>query len=30
MKIFAYTRQMAGCQNDVDDYVFGTKGRRRS
>jgi len=27
VKTFAYTRQMAGCANDVDDYVLGTKGR---
>ncbi|HAN97694.1 MAG TPA: oxidoreductase [Planctomycetaceae bacterium] len=26
VKAFAYTRQMAGCYNDVDDYVMGTKG----
>ena len=26
-KVFAFTRQMAGCHNDVDDYVLGTKGR---
>src|SRR5690606_1219987 len=29
VKVFAYTRQMAGCHNDVDDYVLGTKGRAR-
>lgn len=27
VKTFAYTRQMSGCANDVDDYVLGTKGR---
>ncbi|MBM4093166.1 MAG: Gfo/Idh/MocA family oxidoreductase [Planctomycetes bacterium] len=27
VKVFAYTRQMNGCHNDVDDYVIGTKGR---
>lgn len=27
VKTFAYTRQMAGCKNDVDDYVLGSKGR---
>jgi predicted dehydrogenase len=27
VKTFAYTRQMAGCKQDVDDYVLGTKGR---
>ncbi|MCA9106649.1 MAG: Gfo/Idh/MocA family oxidoreductase [Pirellulaceae bacterium] len=26
VKCFAYTRQMSGCHNDVDDYVMGTKG----
>ena len=26
-KVFAYTRQMAGCYNNVDDYVLGTKGQ---
>lgn len=26
-KAFAYTRQMAGCKGDVDDYVLGTTGR---
>jgi predicted dehydrogenase len=29
VKAFAYTRQMGGCQNDVDDYVLGTKGRAK-
>lgn len=27
VKVFAYTRQMARCFGDVDDYVLGTKGR---
>ncbi len=27
VKVFAYTRQMKGCHNDVDDYILGTKGR---
>jgi predicted dehydrogenase len=27
VKCFAYTRQMAGCSNDVEDYVMGTKGK---
>jgi hypothetical protein len=27
MKVFAYTRQMHGCKNDVDDYVLGTTGK---
>ncbi len=27
VKTFAYTRQMAKCATDVDDYVLGTKGR---
>ena len=27
VKAFAYTRQMKGCHNDVDDYVIGTSGR---
>jgi predicted dehydrogenase len=26
VKLFAYTRQMAGCANDVSDHVMGTKG----
>lgn len=26
-KTFAYTRQMSGCKNNVEDYVLGTKGR---
>ena len=29
MKVFAYTRQMAGCYTDVDDYVLGSKGNAR-
>ncbi len=29
VKTFAYTRQMADCHNDVDDYVLGTKGRAK-
>ena len=29
VKAFAYTRQMAGCANDVEDYVLGTNGRAR-
>ena len=27
VKTFAYTRQMAGCFNNVDDYVLGSKGQ---
>ena len=27
VKTFAYTRQMARCAGDVDDYVLGTKGK---
>ncbi|NLX54836.1 MAG: Gfo/Idh/MocA family oxidoreductase [Planctomycetaceae bacterium] len=27
VKVYAYTRQMAHCDNDVEDYVYGTKGR---
>ena len=27
VKTYAYTRQMGGCSNDVDDYVLGTKGK---
>jgi myo-inositol 2-dehydrogenase / D-chiro-inositol 1-dehydrogenase len=27
VKVFAYTRQMAHCHNDVEDYVLGTRGR---
>lgn len=27
VKTFAFTRQMADCATDVDDYVLGTKGR---
>jgi myo-inositol 2-dehydrogenase / D-chiro-inositol 1-dehydrogenase len=26
VKVFAYTRQMAQCYTDVDDYILGTKG----
>ncbi len=26
VKAFTYTRQMAHCHNDVDDYILGTKG----
>ena len=26
VKLFAQTRQMDGCQNDVTDFVYGTKG----
>jgi len=26
-KCFAYTRQMKGCKNDVDDYILGSKGQ---
>ena len=29
VKVFAYTRQMSGCANDVDDYVLGTDGKAR-
>jgi len=29
MRVFAYTRQMAGCFTDVDDYVLGTDGTAR-
>ena len=25
-KCFAYTRQMRGCKNDVEDYILGSKG----
>jgi predicted dehydrogenase len=28
-KVFAYTRQMRSCKNDVDDYVYGTDGTAR-
>jgi predicted dehydrogenase len=28
-KVFAYTRQMAGCYNDTEDYIMGTKGSSR-
>jgi len=27
VKMYSYTRQMAGCKNTVDDYILGTKGR---
>ncbi len=27
VKTFAYTRQMAQCYGDVDDYILGTKGK---
>jgi len=27
VRTFAYTRQMAGCHNEVEDFVFGTKGK---
>jgi predicted dehydrogenase len=26
VKLFAYCRQQAGCANDINDYVLGTKG----
>ena len=26
-KTFAYTRQMKGCKNNVEDYVLGSKGK---
>ena len=26
VKMFSFCRQMAGCMNDVDDYVIGTEG----
>jgi predicted dehydrogenase len=26
VKLFAYTRQMGGCANDVSDHIMGTKG----
>ena len=29
VKAFAYTRQMSGCKNDVEDYVLGTKGQAK-
>ncbi len=29
VKTYSYTRQMAGCKNDVEDYVLGTKGRAK-
>lgn len=27
VQVFSYTRQMAGCYNDTDDVIMGTKGR---
>jgi predicted dehydrogenase len=27
VKMYSYTRQMAGCKNTVEDYMLGTKGR---
>lgn len=27
VKCYAFTRQMKGCSGDVDDYVYGTKGK---
>lgn len=27
VKCYAYTRQMKGCSGDVEDYVYGTKGK---
>ena len=29
VKTYAFTRQIANCRNDVEDYVLGTKGRAR-
>ncbi len=29
VKSYAYTRQMASCANDVEDYVHGSKGRAK-
>ena len=29
VKCFSHCRQMAGCFNDVNDYIIGTKGRAR-
>ncbi len=29
VRVFSYTRQMAGCFNEVDDIVMGTKGQAR-
>jgi predicted dehydrogenase len=29
VKVYSYTRQMKGCQGDVDDYVLGTKGQSK-
>ncbi|MCO6459561.1 MAG: Gfo/Idh/MocA family oxidoreductase [Pirellulaceae bacterium] len=28
-KVFAFTRQMKGCEGDVEDYVVGTRGRAK-
>lgn len=27
VKVFAYTRQMKGCEGNVEDYILGTKGK---
>jgi predicted dehydrogenase len=27
VKVFAYTRQMKSCHNNVDDYILGSKGK---
>jgi hypothetical protein len=27
VKMFSHARQMAGCMNDTEDYVVGTRGR---
>lgn len=29
VKAFTFTRQMAGCVNDVDDYILGSKGNAK-
>jgi predicted dehydrogenase len=29
VRVFSYCRQQAGCSNDVDEYVFGAKGKAR-
>lgn len=29
VKTFAYTRQMAGCENEVEDFVLGSKGNAK-
>ena len=26
-KVFSYTRQMSNCENNVDDYILGTRGK---